>query len=138
MASILIVDDLAAVRTVLRTFLEDAGYKVHEAPGGVAALNLLRRMPLDLLIVDANMPGMDGLTLLQIFRRDFESPATRTILITGDPNSVAGSDGHLDGGLADRVLIKPFEMATLLLHVADELQEGRRVQTQREALTVSP
>ncbi len=137
MASILIVDDLAAVRTVLRTFLEVAGHLVHEAPSGVSALNLLRRLPLDLLMVDSNMPGMDGLTLLEIFRRDFESTATRTILITGDPDSVTGSDGRINSGPADRVLIKPFEMATLLLHVTEELREGRRVQAERDALPAS-
>lgn len=138
MASILIVDDLAAVRTVLRTFLEEAGHVVHEAPGGASALNLVRRLPLDLLIVDANMPGMDGVTFLEIVRRDFESAGTRRILITGDPNSVTGSDGRLNSGLADLVLIKPIEMATLLLHVADELREGRRAQAERDALTTSP
>ncbi len=138
MASILIVDDLAAVRTVLRTFLEEAGHVVHEAPGGVSALTVVRRLRLDLLIVDANMPGMDGLALLEILRRDFDSAAIRTILITGDPNSVTGLDGRLSSGPADRVLIKPFEMATLLLHVAEELREGRRVQVERDALTAPP
>jgi signal transduction histidine kinase len=62
-ARILLVDDDAAVREVTAEALRELGYKVAEAGSGGAALDLIERMPVDLMIVDFAMPGMNGAEL---------------------------------------------------------------------------
>ncbi|MGH7075772.1 MAG: response regulator [Stellaceae bacterium] len=66
---VLVVDDANLVRLYYRGILEAAGYVVDEALNGLEALERLFAIPADLLIVDINMPHMDGLTFLQTLRR---------------------------------------------------------------------
>ena len=66
---ILVVDDASLVRRFYRDALERAGFEVDEALNGVEALEKLLVEPADLLIVDVNMPQMDGLTFLRALRR---------------------------------------------------------------------
>ena len=66
---ILIVDDASLVRRYYRDALERAGFEVDEALNGVEALEKLLAEPADLLIVDVNMPQMDGFTFLRSLRR---------------------------------------------------------------------
>jgi two-component system, chemotaxis family, chemotaxis protein CheY len=67
--TILVVDDAALVRTYYRAILEDAGFRVLEALNGFEALETLLTAMVDLLIVDINMPQMDGLSFLRALRR---------------------------------------------------------------------
>lgn len=66
---VLVVDDASLVRRFYRQALEGAGYEVDEALNGLEALEKLLAAPADLLIVDINMPQMDGLTFLKVLRR---------------------------------------------------------------------
>lgn len=66
---ILVVDDASLVRFYYRATLEEAGFRVAEALNGIEALEKLLATPVDLLIVDVNMPQMDGFTFLQTLRR---------------------------------------------------------------------
>ena len=65
---ILVVDDASLVRLYYRTALEAAGFEVTEALNGLEALEHLLGRHFDLVIVDVNMPQMDGLSLLQALR----------------------------------------------------------------------
>ena len=65
---VLIVDDAALVRAYYRQALEQAGYQVAEALNGLEALEKVLMQPFDLLIVDINMPQMDGMTFLRTLR----------------------------------------------------------------------
>lgn len=66
---ILIVDDANLVRLYYRQILEAAGFDVEEALNGLEALERLLVSPVDALIVDINMPQMDGVTFLSALRR---------------------------------------------------------------------
>ncbi len=66
---VLIVDDASLVRRYYRDALERAGFTVDEAFNGVEALERMAVAPFDLLIVDVNMPQMDGMTFLKAVRR---------------------------------------------------------------------
>ena len=66
---VLIIDDANLVRLYYRGALEAAGYGIDEAFNGVEALEKLLERPADLLIVDINMPQMDGLSFLKVLRR---------------------------------------------------------------------
>src|ERR1043165_3660288 len=67
--TILVVDDASLVRLYYRSILESAGFRVEEALNGLEALEKLLSVPVDLLIVDINMPQMDGFTFLARLRR---------------------------------------------------------------------
>ena len=62
------VDDNAVVTGLITAVLEQAGYGVEVAPGGGEALVILQRNPPDLLLLDLEMPGLDGLEVLRIVR----------------------------------------------------------------------
>jgi CheY-like chemotaxis protein len=82
--SILVVDDEDPVREVVSWMLQDAGHLVHEASDGEQALHFLHRHgPVDLLLSDINMPGMDGLELCMKVRQEW--PEMAVLLISGRP-----------------------------------------------------
>ncbi len=83
MTRILVVDDAALLRRFYRTCLEPVGFSVHEAMNGVEALEKLLLTPFALLIVDVNMPQMDGLTFVRRLRAGpFAETAATPVLMT--------------------------------------------------------
>lgn len=71
--TVMVVDDASLVRLYYRSLLETAGFRVEEALNGLEALEKLPGLGVDLLIVDVNMPQMDGISFLQKLR---QSPRT--------------------------------------------------------------
>ena len=80
-ASILIVDDEEAIRTSLRSILEDEGYQVAVASSGHDALKICGIDPPDLMILDIWMPEMDGLETLRRVKEFM--PATQVMMMSG-------------------------------------------------------
>jgi CheY-like chemotaxis protein len=80
-ATILIVDDDATLRVILKMFFSEAGYLVQLASDGFSALAQIRQEAPDLLLSDLNMPGMSGFELLSVVRRRF--PEIRVIAMSG-------------------------------------------------------
>lgn len=122
MPSILVVDDEAQVRHLIRETLEQAGYQVTEARDGKEALQQYRLAQADLIIVDILMPDQDGLETTSKLRREF--PHVKVIAITGGSDMI-GRLNFLDVAKmlgAHRTLRKPFEMKALLDAVHAELQ----------------
>ena len=78
--SILIADDDAGIRLMLRTALETDGYAISEAANGRDALVALRRQPHDLALLDLNMPVLDGMAVLEGLRTT--PTKTRVIVLT--------------------------------------------------------
>jgi DNA-binding response OmpR family regulator len=71
---ILIADDEAEIRDLLKLYLENEGYNVVEAQDGRAALTLLRKEKPDLCVLDIMMPEMDGYHVLQELRKESNIP----------------------------------------------------------------
>jgi two-component system nitrogen regulation response regulator NtrX len=118
---ILIVDDDAGVRTVLRRILTSAGYSVHEAGDAFQALELLDAQPPDAALLDLKMPGMDGLGLIDNLRqRGLEIPI---VVLTGHGDEFT-SQQVLEAGAA-AYLTKPPDRADLLLAVRGAVAQGR-------------
>jgi len=108
--TILLVEDEDAVRLFGARALRNKGYTVIEARSGEQATELLRGPePIDLLISDVVMPGMDGVTLAGLVRT--ERPQVRVILISGYSEDVARDGIGPDAGFA--FLPKPFSLAQL-------------------------
>jgi DNA-binding response OmpR family regulator len=79
-SNILVVDDEPVARQSLTDILKLEGYLVSSAPNGQAAVEYIRTHPVDLMIVDLRMPGMDGLEVVQVVNQ--VSPETEIILLT--------------------------------------------------------
>ncbi|HSV27993.1 MAG TPA: response regulator, partial [Candidatus Omnitrophota bacterium] len=106
----LLVEDEDAVRMFGTRALRNKGYRVIEARSGEQALDVLRAdEPIDVLISDVVMPGMDGVTLARLVR--MERPAIRVILISGYSEDVARNGIDPDEGI--HFLPKPFSLKQL-------------------------
>jgi two-component system, OmpR family, KDP operon response regulator KdpE len=108
-SKILVVDDEAAIRKVVRDALEHEGHAVETAAAGADAVGRLEAGGFDLLITDLNMPGMDGLELVRRVRRFSALP----ILILTVRQDERAKVRLLDSG-ADDYVTKPFGVAELL------------------------
>lgn len=113
MAKILIVDDEANLRKVLRTLLEQDGHQPHAVADGHAALDFLKHNDMDLVITDLKMPKMTGLQLLHAVQQ--LRPGLPVILITAH-GTVDTAVSALKNGAFDYIT-KPFERAELKLAV---------------------
>ena len=108
----LIVDDSSAVRTFVRASLEDADFaRVQEAETGFEALRLLAANAFDVVIVDINMPDINGLELLAFMKKSPRQQGARKILISTQVDGLDVKRGTELG--ADAFLQKPFEVGDL-------------------------
>ena len=107
MPKALVVDDSKAIRMILSRTLRELGFEVIDAPDGVAALASLQNSgPIDLMMVDWNMPEMDGLELLRKVRADAAYRAVKVIMVTTE-NEADQMVAALEAG-ADEYVMKPF------------------------------
>lgn len=115
-ATVLVVDDDAAVRKIVVRVLRRHGFTVLEAPGGREALVELRQAvgAVDLLVTDASMPEMSGLRLIE--EALVVDPGLRVLLISGHPGE------EFEG--ATPYLAKPFTSSELVRHVREVLGSG--------------
>jgi two-component system, cell cycle response regulator len=128
--SVLIVDDEENVRSALRRTLRKTGYDLLFADGGRAALELLKKQPVDVVLSDHLMPGMTGLQLLREVRR--LSPYSGRIMLTGHTDLDTAMAAIRQGDI-DRFLTKPWddiELRVALKMAAEKLHaesENRRL-----------
>jgi CheY-like chemotaxis protein len=123
MRLILVIDDDAAVRGLLQTILEDAGYEVALAEEGAAGLEIVRTRTVDLVITDLLMPGVEGMETINELHQSF--PQLPVIAISGGSQKGVGSYLPTAAALgAWRTLDKPFERKTLLAMVRDLFAEA--------------
>lgn len=121
MAKILVVDDDFNNRLLLVTILTHAAHVVVEASDGVEGLRLANEHRPDLVIVDLNMPGMDGVTFIRSLRSSFTPRDVRIALYTGTATNAAMRDFMELAGVS-HVIPKPCEPEDLSRHVALALQ----------------
>lgn len=116
-ARILVVDDASLVRLYYRDILRRAGYRVDEALNGLEALEKLLVAPVDLILVDVNMPKMDGMTFLRTLRRQAMPLAATPALVTSTEASPRDAALARAAG-ANFYLVKPVSRETLLTYAA--------------------
>jgi two-component system KDP operon response regulator KdpE len=112
-AAILIVDDDASVRRALHATLQTLGFGTSEASGGEKALVLARAVSFDVVLLDINMPGMDGLETCRRLRKQFPRIA---ILMLSVRDSEEDKVQALEAG-ADDYVTKPFHIRELTARV---------------------
>lgn len=114
---VLVVDDASLVRMYYRSALESAGFEVTEALNGIEALEALLAKRFDLLIVDVNMPQMDGLSFLQALR-------VKSLPLSSIPALVTSSEAAPQRVAAARAaganfyIVKPLSAETLVQYAS--------------------
>ncbi len=119
---LLVVDDEAAIRTVLRLTLVRAGYDVTEAENGEDALSKVREEKPDLLLLDVMMPGMDGFAVCEQLRTDPETADLPIIMLSARTDAHSKRESKRVG--ATKYLTKPLSAEKLLFHVGEALSKG--------------
>jgi two-component system chemotaxis response regulator CheY len=110
--SCLVVDDSRVVRKVARRILEANGYAVAEAGDGQQALDACRAGLPDIVLLDWNMPVMDGITFLRALRREF-GPDNPMVIFCTTENDMAHIEMAIGGG-AQEYIMKPFDEEILI------------------------
>jgi DNA-binding NtrC family response regulator len=118
-ATILVVEDDNAMRTMLREALEEDGYVVEVAPGGRAGVERVRQGGIDLVVSDVKMPDLDGLDMLREIKAVTPSPHVITITAFG---SIDTAIRAVKLGAFDYIT-KPFDVDQLILSVQKALAE---------------
>jgi two-component system, chemotaxis family, chemotaxis protein CheY len=115
-ARVLIVDDSSLVRLYYRSALEKAGFEVEQAINGIEAMERTLSQPFDLVIVDVNMPRMDGFTFVRTLRRVATDVASTPALMISTEAEVQDVAAARAAG-ANFYLVKPVSEAELVRHV---------------------
>jgi len=125
---ILLVDDDALMRRSLAFNLEQAGYRVSSAANAEAGLDLARRDPPDLILLDIGLPGMDGLDALRNFQQRADTPI---IFVSARRRELDQALG-LELG-ADDYVTKPFDLNVLLARIKAVLRRYERATPSKAA-----
>jgi DNA-binding response OmpR family regulator len=125
---ILVVDDELAMRESLREILELEGFQVSLADGGEAALDLLDQVPIDLMLLDLKMKGMDGLETTEAAKR--LSPETVIIMLTAH-GTLESAIGAMRYGAFD-YLLKPASVGDIIASVQRGLAHRAQMMRQRD------
>jgi two-component system, OmpR family, KDP operon response regulator KdpE len=112
MGHILVVDDEPQIRRVMRTTLVSQGYEVSDARSGDGAIDLIRCEKYDLVLLDANMPGISGVQACREIRLASDLPIIMVTVRDTERDKVQALDAGADG-----YLTKPFHVSELLARI---------------------
>lgn len=119
MVKVLIVDDDADVRDLVRFELEAQGWEVAEAGSGAEIAEALKRLPPDLILLDLRLPDQDGLSIAQRLRATSSIPIIMLTGLGGDIDRIVG----LEMG-ADDYVVKPFNPRELIARIKAVLRRA--------------
>src|SRR5581483_4392536 len=132
--SILVVDDVPVNLKLTDILLRREGFQVHTAPDAEEALSLLRGFQPDLMLVDIELPGMDGLSLT---RQVKQNPVTRNIVVVAlSGHASSGDDRRAAEAGCDAYITKPVDSATLLSNIRQQLE--RRAKARSAPASAAP
>lgn len=121
---ILVVDDEANIRELVRFNLEKEGFLVIEAVDGVTAINTVRTEKPDLVVLDLMLPALDGLEVCRVLKKDVATSGIPVIMLTAKGEEIDKVLG-LEMG-ADDYLTKPFSPRELLARIKAVLRRVKR------------
>lgn len=124
MARILIVDDEESIRDLIKEVLLPHGHEIFFAADGTQTFELLRRKTVDLAIVDRNMPGMTGIEVVDLIRRNPKTAAIKILMCTASSVTKEVDEAFAAG--ADDYVLKPLNFGQLLAKVAKALASPPR------------
>jgi two-component system alkaline phosphatase synthesis response regulator PhoP len=118
--TILIIEDEVELAQILRDYLEKAGFRVQTAANGTTAVSTFRHAPADLVILDLNLPGMDGLDVARELRRTSSVPIIMATARVEESDRLVG----LELG-ADDYVIKPYSPREVVARVRAVLRRAQ-------------
>ena len=130
--TILIVDDEAKLRDMIRVYLEQEGYRVVEAANGREALYAARYEKPDLIILDLMMPEMGGYDFMRVYGKEASTPVIMLTAKIEDTDKILG----LELG-ADDYLTKPFNVRELIARVRAVLRRMQKAAVEPDLLRVA-
>jgi two-component system chemotaxis response regulator CheY len=109
---VLIVDDFATMRRVLKNIMKQIGFSsITEAENGKEALKILKEQSIDLLLCDWNMPEMPGIDVLKAVRQDEELKNTPFVMVTAEAQKENILEAVKEG--VSSYIVKPFTPETV-------------------------
>jgi two-component system KDP operon response regulator KdpE len=130
--TVLIVDDERSIRVSLRTILSSMGFDIVEAARGEEALSLVRTTQFDAVLLDINMPGIGGVEVCRLMRK--ESARLPIVMLT-----VQGSEDRkveaLDAG-ADDYITKPFQLRELIARLKAAMRRNKAVESEETVIAI--
>ena len=123
MNTILVIDDSSTIRRLLGLILRKKDYLVAEAEDGIDAMEKLSHVQADLIIVDLNMPNMDGIEFVKSLRSNYYYMDTPVIMLTTTKDDTLRRDA-LQAGV-NMFLNKPIQPDVLLFKVESLLKGGQ-------------
>jgi two-component system, NtrC family, nitrogen regulation response regulator NtrX len=130
-SNILITDDEKSIRNILRDILEFEKYGVEEAENGEEALRIVEEKPVDLMVLDIKMKGMDGLEVLEKVKE--MKPELPVIMISGHGTIKIAVEATKKG--AYDFLEKPPDLNRLLISVRNALKNSELIRENRQIRT---
>jgi CheY-like chemotaxis protein len=127
-ATILVVDDLPANRDLMARRLERSGFRVVSAASGPEALELLRRTPVDLVLLDIMMPGMTGLDVLKTVRMTRTTATLPVVMVTAKTDSEDVVEALALG--ANDYVTKPVDYPVALARIRAHLRTRQAAQAE--------
>ena len=118
---LLIVDDVAENREVLRRRFERRGFRCEEAAGGLPALSLVETQAFDCVLLDINMPDLNGIEVLRRIRRDYSALELPVIMVTAQTQA-ADVQAAVEAE-ANAYVAKPVEFDVALARVEAALKK---------------
>ncbi len=109
---VLTVDDASTMRKMISLTLKAAGYEVLEANDGPEALDMISKMDIDMMILDVNMPKMNGIEVVKRVRRNDRHIKTPIIMLTTETEEAVRNEAKIAG--ATGWINKPFQQDHLV------------------------
>lgn len=130
MYSILVVDDEARIRTIIKKYAEFEGHSVTEACDGMEAVSLCRRETFDIIIMDIMMPELDGFSACREIRKTSQTPIIMLSARGEEYDKINGFELGIDD-----YVVKPFSPKELMLRIDAVMKRSSRgsgAQTERQ------
>jgi len=119
--TILVVDDDAPIVTLMRSILREFGFDPVTATSGAEAIEMARDNPPALVLLDKNMPGMNGADVARALRADPAFERLPILILSGEPMSAA----ELAEMKADGAVMKPFDVTALVEQIRKYVNNPR-------------
>ena len=131
-STVLIVDDEPSIRISLRTILSGLGFAVVETARGEEAVSLVRTAQFDIVLLDINMPGLTGIEVCRLMRKN--APLLPIVMLTVQGNEDRKVEA-LDAG-ADDYITKPFQLRELIARIRAAVRRNFIVEEENKQILI--